>query len=206
MMNLSFLQTVVIGVSRVLSVILAITFHEFAHGYVSYIMGDNTAKSDGRLSLNPFKHIDIVGALCLLLFGFGWAKPVQVNPKYYKQPKLGMAVTSLAGPMANFLLAFMGAALLKVLGNIGFGYLILTSLTVFISINIGLGVFNLIPIPPLDGFKILGAILSDEAYFSILQFESYGFIILVACLSFGILNPILTMGSNLVWSLFNIIL
>ena len=104
------------------AVLLAVSLHEFAHGFVSYKLGDPTPKSDGRLSLNPFHHLDLIGTLCLLVFHFGWAKPVQVNPRYYKNPKAGMAVTALAGPVMNFLVAFAGVLGMGILYRVTGGY------------------------------------------------------------------------------------
>ena len=174
-------------------VLLAITVHEFSHGLVSYWLGDPTPKEDGRLSFNPIHHVDIVGAICLLVFGFGWAKPVMVNPQYYKNPKLGMALTALGGPLSNFIMAFISVVLLKVFENSN-SQILIYSLETFMSINLGLGVFNLIPIPPLDGFKIFGALLPNDAYFAIMRFERYGFIILVMALWLGLLNNMLSFG------------
>lgn len=182
-------------------VLLAITVHEFSHGLVSYWLGDPTPKEDGRLSFNPIHHIDIVGAICLLVFGFGWAKPVMVNPQYYKNPKLGMALTALGGPLSNFIMAFISVVLLKVFENSN-SQILIYSLETFMSINLGLGVFNLIPIPPLDGFKIFGALLPNDAYFAIMRFERYGFIILVMALWLGLLNNMLSFGVYSIQHLF----
>ena len=147
-------------------VLIAITFHEFAHGYAAYKLGDNTAKSQGRLSLNPFAHLDPIGTLLLLVAGFGWGKPVEVNPRNYTRKmsmEKGEAIVSAAGPLMNFILAiiftliycaiykFASATFLT--STVGWVILLLVSST--ISINIGLGVFNLIPLPPLDGSKII---------------------------------------------------
>lgn len=147
-------------------VLIAITFHEFAHGYAAYLLGDDTAKREGRLSLNPFAHLDPIGTLMLLVAGFGWGKPVHVNPRNYTRKmsmEKGEAIVSLAGPLMNFILAiiftliycaiFKFASLSFMTSNVGTIVLLLISST--ISVNIGLGVFNLIPLPPLDGSKIL---------------------------------------------------
>lgn len=158
--------------------LIAIMCHELCHGLASHLLGDPTPKEQGRLSLNPLKHLDLMGTLCLILFQFGWAKPVQVDPRYYKNPKWGMALVALAGPLANFILAFI-AGLIYVLIYKYASYtelieVILYFVTYLMVINIGLGVFNLIPIPPLDGSKIVGAILPNDAYNQYMKYQKYG--------------------------------
>lgn len=176
------------------AVLLAVSLHEFSHGFVSYLLGDPTPKGEGRLSLNPFRHLDLMGTLCLLLFHFGWAKPVQVNPQYYKNPKGGMALTALAGPVMNFLIAFLGTVGMGIVyvatgGTGGKVALYLFQLFQYIAIiNIGLGTFNLIPVPPLDGSKILGAVLPTRIYFKYMRYERYGAIILMLLLFVGVLS------------------
>lgn len=169
------------------AVLLAIVLHEYAHGLVSVWMGDDTPKRQGRLSLNPLRHLDPVGVICLAVFKFGWAKPVQVNPRAYNRPKLGMALTALAGPVMNFLLAFLGYLVYAALWKQGLFFrtgtgvrLVYSFLMVFISVNLGLGVFNLIPIPPLDGSRILGLILPEKYYFGYMRYERYGMYVLMA--------------------------
>lgn len=174
------------------AVLLALSAHEFAHGFVSYQMGDPTPKKEGRLTLNPLHHIDIVGTLCLLLFHFGWAKPVQVNPYYYKNKKQGMVNVALAGPLMNYLVAFVSIFLFFLVGKSNSANGITNYLYSFLSysaiINLGLGTFNLIPIPPLDGSKVLGAILPESLYFKVMQIERYGTIILLILLYTNILT------------------
>lgn len=155
-------------------VLIAITFHEFAHGYAAYKLGDNTAKMEGRLSLNPLDHLDPIGCLLLLFAGFGWGKPVHVNPSNYTRKmsmEKGEAIVSLAGPLMNFILAIIFTliyfAIYKFAG-LGFiysttGRIIMLLISATISINIGLGVFNLIPLPPLDGSKIIMPFLPYNA-------------------------------------------
>lgn len=155
-------------------VLIAITFHEFAHGYAAYKLGDNTAKIEGRLSLNPLDHLDPIGCLLLLFAGFGWGKPVHVNPSNYTRKmsmEKGEAIVSLAGPLMNFILAIIFTliyfAIYKFAG-LGFiysttGRIIMLLISATISINIGLGVFNLIPLPPLDGSKIIMPFLPYNA-------------------------------------------
>ena len=149
-------------------ILIALMFHEVAHGFIAWRLGDPTAKNMGRLSLNPIHHLDLAGTIMLLLIGFGWAKPVPVNTSNFKKPRRDMALTALAGPASNFLLAFVAAFLwafiVKVapenaFSEITFWVVILYGIQFFISINIGLALFNLIPIPPLDGSNILACLL-----------------------------------------------
>lgn len=172
--------------------LIAIIFHEMAHGYVSYWLGDPTPKEYGRLSLNPLKHIDPVGILCLIFFRVGWAKPVMINPKYYKNEKWGIALVSLAGPLMNFLLAFISIFFMVLIAKFSSIIFLTKYLSTFLLqlavINIGLGVFNLIPIPPLDGSKIIGAILPEEAYYQYMKYQKYGTIfMLIIIVLFNIL-------------------
>ncbi len=151
-------------------VLCVLPLHEFAHGWVACKLGDPTAKNAGRLTLNPFKSLDPLGALAILLVGFGWAKPVPVNPRYFKNPKRGMALTALAGPLSNLLAALLGAFLATGLaaGSVRHGfnavtYFIFQVLYYYVVVNISLAVFNLVPVPPLDGSRIVGMFLSDRA-------------------------------------------
>ncbi len=188
---------------RAVAVLLAISVHEMCHGYAAYLLGDKTAKSMGRLSLNPLRHIDPVGALCLLVFGFGWAKPVMVNLAYFKKPKRDMVLTSLAGPVSNFVLAFLGLLIFKLLSMANLLYygnfyaeLTVNMLSNIIMLNIGLGVFNLLPVPPLDGSKIFLPLLPPRLYYDIMRYQHLGWLILIVALGLGVLNPIIgTLGS-----------
>ena len=169
-------------VLRLVSVFLCLTVHETCHGLAALALGDPTAKRQHRLSLNPLRHIDWLGLAMMVFAGFGWAKPVPVNPGYFKKPKQGMALTALAGPVSNFLLAFLllllarlvypGALQVAWLGGL-FLFLIETAI-----LSIGLGLFNLIPIPPLDGSKVLFALLPDKQYAILMRYEHLGFILL----------------------------
>ena len=174
--------------------LLAISAHEFAHGLVSYWLGDPTPKRDGRLSLNPLHHLDLVGTICMLVFRFGWAKPVKVNPQYYKNTKQGMAMTALAGPVMNLILAFLFLGIFVGLFHVTegstegiLGYLMLLAQYTAIM-NIGLGVFNLIPIPPLDGSKVLGIFLPQRTYFQLMRYERYGGLLMIVLLYTGVLS------------------
>lgn len=193
------------------ALIVALVLHEWAHGYMSYVLGDPNPKNDGRLSLNPLKHIDPVGALCLIFFKFGWAKPVMVNPRAYKNPKLGMALTALAGPLTNFIVSFIAILCMMLMIKLNvyattitlYVYTLLYYITV---LNIGLGVFNLIPIPPLDGSKILFAILPEDAYFGYMKFERYGMLILLLLImSDSLLNGLSNINSDIYLFFYNII-
>lgn len=171
----------------VVAALFAIILHEIAHGLVSTWLGDPTPKRQGRLSLNPLKHLDPIGTLCLIFFHVGWAKPVVVNPDYYKNKKRGMALVALAGPLMNFLLAIFSiiimAIFVKVNAYSNVLIIIYNFLLYFSVINLGLGLFNLIPIPPLDGSRILGAFLKDDTYEQYMKYERYGFIIIAILLA-----------------------
>lgn len=152
---------------RAIAVVLAMGVHESAHGLVSYWFGDPTAKRAGRLSLNPFRHVDWAGLLCLLFFGFGWAKPVPINPRFYRNEKTGIIWTSFAGPASNFILSFVcllvSALLMRFLP--GTPVFIQNVLQTTAMMSLGFGVFNLLPVPPLDGAKIFWAFLPDKEYY-----------------------------------------
>jgi Zn-dependent protease len=192
---------------NIAAVLLCIMVHEVSHGYAAYLLGDPTAKSNHRLSFNPIRHIDPFGALMMVLVGFGWAKPVPVDPRYFKNPKSGMALTSLAGPLSNFVLAY--AALLCYFVALPFvtiqGVGILEPWLQFSGrialLSIGLGLFNLIPFPPLDGFKVFGALLPNELYYRLLRYERYGMFVLMAVLWMGLLNTPLLASRSFVLNL-----
>lgn len=179
-------------------IFIAITVHEYAHGYAALKMGDPTAKLSGRLSMNPFAHMDILGALSMLIFGFGWAKPVPINPNNFRDHKKGTVIVSLAGPVSNLFLAFLGSVLYGIFQRIGFGsfspqfseifYGLLAQL---IMLDVCFGIFNLVPFPPLDGAKIVGAFLPYKTYFKIMQYERYAFPILILLMYLGIFDKIL---------------
>lgn len=175
------------------AVLFCLTVHEASHGLAAWMLGDPTAKRKHRISLNPLRHIDPFGAVMMLVAGFGWAKPVPVDPRYFRRPKAGMAVTAFAGPLSNFVLAYLALLLrsglfpLYQLGSVLAGGVCDFLLTLAL-LSLGLGIFNLIPIPPLDGSKILECVLSDRAYFTILRYERYGSLLLVVLLWQGVLD------------------
>ncbi len=171
------------------AVLIAIIFHELSHGLTSYLFGDPTPKENKRLSLNPKYHLDLVGTLCLIFFHFGWAKPVMINPNYYKHPKLMTLLVALAGPLANFILAFLSVLIISIGYKFDISFLTNPILLMFFMnlayVNLGLGIFNLIPIPPLDGSKILGSFLDDETYYNFMSLEKYSILIIFIILLFG---------------------
>ena len=173
----------------IVPILLAVTFHEVAHGYVAYLCGDMTAKYAGRLTLNPIKHLDLVGSLVFLFTRMiGWAKPVPINPNYFRNPRRDIILVSLAGPATNFLLAIISAILLKIISNIPVSstfifYKVLIPFSIIIKlsiqINVAFGFFNLIPIPPLDGSKILMGLLPPDLSYQFSRIEPYGFVIIL---------------------------
>lgn len=168
----------------VVPALICITLHELAHGYVAYRLGDDTAKRAGRLTLNPLRHIDIMGLLMMIVFKFGWAKPVPVNMWKFKNPKKGMAITAAAGPIANLLIAlvflFLYGFLFALLHRPGRSLnWLLEMLYITAYLSIALAIFNIIPIPPLDGSKVLSSCISDRSYTKLMYYERYGMIILL---------------------------
>ncbi len=172
--------------------LICITLHELAHGLVAYRLGDDTARRAGRLTLNPLKHLDPMGLLMMVVFRFGWAKPVPVNMMRFRNPKRGMALTALAGPGCNFLITivflFLYGLLYAPLQRSGVGTMILELLKLTAYMSLGLGLFNLIPFPPLDGSKILFSALSDEGYWKLMRYERYGGMALMLLVWTGVLG------------------
>ena len=202
-MNLDIVTTLL----SIPAILIALTVHECAHGYAAYRLGDPTARSLGRLSLNPLRHLDPIGALCMLFFHFGWAKPVPINARYFKKPRRDMAITALCGPLSNFLFAFFGAFIYVAL-LVGFNS-ILQSVAVspfvyrlleytlrffyyFHFINLTLGLFNCLPIPPLDGSRFVMLLLPAKVHFRIMRYEQYISIALMLLLFLGAFTNLLS--------------
>ncbi len=207
------LETIFPYLLRVPCVLIALTVHEISHGYAAYKLGDTTAKDMGRLSLNPLRHLTLLGCVCMLFFGFGFAKPVPINVSQFKKPKRDMALTALAGPLANILLALVGIVAESVILLIaesnpeimlaqGFGYQLLNVsynfAYVFYMLNIGLAVFNLIPVPPLDGSRIFLSFLPQKFYFGIMKHEQQIMIVLFILIWTGLLDTPLAFLMNAV--------
>ena len=191
----------------VIPALICITFHELAHGYTAYRLGDPTAKDMGRLTLNPIRHIDIFGLVLMLLFKFGWAKPVPVNMYNFKKPKRYMAITAVAGPLSNLALSVVvlfiygliyAPILRKGVGGAWFKVLETFENTAYISV--ALAVFNLLPIPPLDGSKVLFSFFPESAYYKLMRYERYGMIVLILVMVSGVFSR--TIG-QLTYTLFS---
>jgi Zn-dependent protease len=199
---------------RVIPALFCITIHELAHGYTAYRLGDPTAKNLGRLTLNPIRHIDPVGLLMMLTIGFGWAKPVPVDMRSFKHPKRHMALTALAGPVSNLILAvivmfilgsvssYLGFAL-RYEGNIFFvasshiTEIVFEIIYFTVFLNIALAVFNMLPIPPLDGSKVLFSALPEKTYYKVLKYERYGMVFLLVIMISQLVFNINIIGSTI---------
>lgn len=203
MFSLDYLKTRLFMIPIVL---IALTFHEFSHGWVSSKLGDPTPRMTGRLSLNPLAHLDPVGAILMVLTGFGWAKPVQIDARYYKNPKWGMAITAAAGPLSNLLMAFVSMLLYTLIAIISYKTGLFVSamssiasfIILFAQVNLCFMVFNIIPIPPLDGSRVLGLFLPSRAYFKLQQFERYSFLIIIVLSFAGAFDFIIGNGVGVV--------
>ncbi|MCI8387216.1 MAG: site-2 protease family protein [Clostridiales bacterium] len=195
-------QSVIQLIMRLVIVLISLTFHEVAHGWMAYKLGDRTAKESGRLSLSPRAHLDPIGFLCMLLFGFGWAKPVPIDTRNFKKPRRDTALTGLAGPVANLLLAFVILIPFEILNSLirigtfdhvgDFGFNLISAIVIFVStfhyMNITLALFNFFPVPPLDGSRVLYAVLPDKLYFGVMKYERYLSLVIMLLLWLGFLD------------------
>jgi Zn-dependent protease len=180
-----------------LATLIILSIHEFSHAYIAHKLGDNTAMYMGRLTLNPLKHLDPFGAICMVFLHFGWAKPVPINPRNFRKPKRDFALTALAGPLSNLIMAFVSAFILlltlALLEDVSFtndyafniAQTTVDFIYIFHIINVGLAIFNLLPVPPLDGSRILNTVLPPKAYFKIMQYERIIYFVLIGWLFLG---------------------
>ena len=194
---------------NVIPAVICITLHELSHGVAALRLGDPTAKNSGRLTLNPLKHIDLFGLICLAVFGFGWAKPVPIDMRNFKNPRRGMALTALAGPAANIAVAviflaawgFFTPALYA--GKVG--SIVLDVLRSTAVLSIGLAIFNILPIPPLDGSKVVFSVASEKIYRQLMRYERYGMLLLVVLLATGVLSAPMSRAVTFIWKHLSVI-
>ncbi|HIZ48452.1 MAG TPA: site-2 protease family protein [Candidatus Gemmiger excrementavium] len=186
---------------RALVVLIAIPFHESAHALVSHWLGDDTALRAGRLSLNPLRHFDPWGALCMLVGGVGWARPVRIDVRNYKNPKVGMAISAAAGPISNFLLAWVSMILYRLVLRADASWLMLPQMFLYymIVMNLSLAAFNLIPVPPFDGSRIALLFLPQRLYFKVMRYEHQIMIAVLLLALTGLLNIPLSVVVNFLW-------
>lgn len=209
------LSELVYYVMRAAAALVCIVLHEMSHGYAAYALGDQTAKRMGRLSFSPLHHIDPLGLLLMITAGFGWAKPVPVNMNRFKHPKRDMALTALAGPVSNFIIALIALGLASLMYHFlhlssELGWMVANQVFTFFLytaiLSVGLGVFNLIPVPPLDGSKVLFSFLPDRMYAFILRYEQYVMLLLFALVWMGVLDgPLFTVRTAVLNALFAVV-
>lgn len=204
-----YLQAVVAILSRCFVVFCCMPIHELSHGWVAYKLGDNTAKNQGRLTLNPLAHLNPIGTIMIFLFGIGYAQAVPVNPHNFKNPKAGMAITSLAGPASNLIMGWISVWLYYICARIlpysSFSACVGYFFVFAAQVNVMLAVFNLLPIPPLDGSKVLAAVLPSKAYFKYMHYERYIMIALLLMLFIGVLDRPIAFLTNIMFGLIEFI-
>ncbi len=207
--DFDFLELMIGLFSRLFVVFCTMPIHEYAHALIATKLGDETPRLSGRLTLNPLAHVDLLGALMIFLCGFGYAKPVSVNPRNFKDPKKGMALTALAGPISNLLMGFFFVFLSVLVQTVFYKldmmllYPMVSFLYFAAAINVNLAVFNLLPIPPLDGSRILQLLIPAKHYYKFLQYERYVVIVVFILILSGVLSTPLAIISNLILNLFS---